>query len=93
MRLTNSQAEIMMLNGNIIHRVVFSARMFKHCYMGFIRMENKIVRVYLHGTQWHEHFTDWRYYDTVTEARRYDRLYDIEYPNNPVEYVQGIGLM
>lgn len=78
-RRTQSQAVINRLDGTVYHRVVFGARMFKKCYMGFIRKDNLIERVYMKGVDWYEHPTDWRFYDTITDARKYDEMYDVDW--------------
>lgn len=93
MRISDNQAVITRLNGSKFHRVIVGARMHNNCYMGFVKIEGKYERVFLNGFDWYEHPTDWRCYDTITEARRYDSLYDIKWPDEPLEYVQGIGVM
>lgn len=79
-----NRATIHWLRGGTFRRVIHGGRMFKKCYMGFVRMENKWSRVYLHGTTWYEHPTDWRCYDSITDARIYDDLYDVNFDDGLV---------
>lgn len=92
MRKTNTQVTIDMV-GRTIHRVVLGKRQFTNSVMGYILIEGKYNRVMFHENKWIEHPTDWRSYDTITEGRKFDNQYDIPYPDKPVEYIQGIGIM
>lgn len=90
---TSQKVEIVKLFRGKVCRVVYGQKQLTHLRHGFILIEGMYMRVVLKDGEWREHQVDWRFYETITDARRHDQEYDKPWIEGHSEYVQGIGVM